>query len=363
MCVAAVQGAWLNRDMGYGPYPLANVGSALMWAGVLHLIFINVVIALIEAIALRVGWKSHFGLRFAVALIANFASAMLGLMLVWPERNWLADVMLDDLMLLGVRQYLVVLLAACFVLTLLVEVPIVLALARGVQNRLRLVIAAVIANSLSCAALAWFYAFASLLVLPPGLTAASLPEVASDPDAVVYWIDEQGRLAEGRLGGGEVAVGEQKLADDPTAELKLQAWADPASPIRLLLISPTTVRPLMEVTRSGELAALLRRRPLNGSGRFVDLQPTQGRPVRLEPVYASEHGLRIHTEKDTHVETDVWIVDVPGVRLVFEPTVILPDGQVVMAYGGRIVLYDSRTKRIAFIAKGRGPVVVPSAWR
>jgi hypothetical protein len=58
-----------------------------------------------------------------------------------------------------------------------------------------------------------------------------------------------------------------------------------------------------------------------------------------------------------------FAVEVPGYQHQSRTHVLLSDGQVVLTLGDSICLYDIETNRIALLAKGRGPVVVPSAWR
>lgn len=129
------QSSYLLPTLAIALFPstaLANAGTPLMWASMLHLIFGNAIIGVIEGSILSRLFKSPKPRSILIAIAANYASAWAGGYFVTSVLPTLPDLTIENL-----RYWFAVFVAAAFVVTLLIELPFFWLALRSQQRPLR----------------------------------------------------------------------------------------------------------------------------------------------------------------------------------------------------------------------------------
>ncbi len=112
----------------------ANAGTPLMWAGIMHLLFGNLIIGIIEGVILWKAFKLPYGRCFIFLILANYISAWLGGVLINNVIRNLLDVHLD---LYNTWFYFWSMVLVTFLLTLIIEWPFVAICFRGTEKWLK----------------------------------------------------------------------------------------------------------------------------------------------------------------------------------------------------------------------------------
>jgi hypothetical protein len=166
---------------------LANAGTAMMWMPLLHLSIGNIVIAVVEALLVWAVLRQCLIRCFWIMLVANYASAALGFFLRGRFNDLIAPVF-GEPDIFNANARLAAFAAAAFVLTLLVEAPFTLWLAKRAGRRVWWGFAALlIANAVSYTGLAVLYSRASAQTLLVTLTPVRTGQYVQGDDAYEIW--------------------------------------------------------------------------------------------------------------------------------------------------------------------------------
>jgi len=321
---------------------LANMGTPLMWAGYLHLMFGNAVLGVIEASLLLglFGPPRRFSV-YVVMVIANYASAWFGVTL----SNWPApEVTIENL-----RAWFVMCVAISFMLTIAIELPFVWWSLRGSRGGWRrAIVATLVLHAISYPALAgWYFAFSrtSLLTAFDVVAPAQLVPKSAH---VLLWVATDGqRVMRSDLAGspGEVVATlppEQRAAllvatsnDKGGADLSLRAWDDDRAPATVLLrdVGQIPHAPSARENGGADPGPIVRMIPWSYDGAFEVRDPNGGTTwVGLETPFVA------------------WNVRSP---------VVIESDLVLFELGSdQICLLQPSTRRIALLARGSRCVVV-----
>jgi len=135
----------------------ANAGTPLMWASILHLVFGNAIIGLIEGFIVAWKFKCSKWKTILILIAANYVSAWAGGLLV---AGGLAS--LPDITIQNIRFWFLAFLVAAFVVTILIEFPFFWLAMRSKGNSMRrTILATLIINVISYVFLFGWYWTAS----------------------------------------------------------------------------------------------------------------------------------------------------------------------------------------------------------
>ena len=341
----------------------ANAGTPLMWASVIHLVFGNAFIGLIEGILLswifkRPKWKS-----ILILIAANYASAWAGSYLTFISLNPLADITIENL-----RLWFLVFVIIAFLITLLIESPFFW-FALGSQKRTiqRVAKATLLIHGISYTVLlGWYW-------MPSGTTMMTQLEVvpASDllptePYALFYISPEGNQVLQSNLLGSKRMI----LCDVPShhkndrlfvrknmtdcCDLLIHLETDEMGGDREELIAPgfSKLAPIERRSAEGNLE-----KPEGTSFNFGPVPSLASKSDwEFRTGFWPIEGIRGENEKEGaefHFSLEIpfvaWevrnAIHIEGDRIVFQ----LGDNQ--------ICILAPESRRIALITRGKGPIV------
>ncbi|MBX3360617.1 MAG: hypothetical protein KF912_00190 [Phycisphaeraceae bacterium] len=353
----------------------ANAGTPLMWLGLLHLTIINLIIAGIEALILTVVARVAFGRALIASLIANYASALIGLFLLLP----LASESLDQVTALPIdaadsHMLRVILLA--FLATLVVEGPIFFLITRKRARPRRLVTAFLLAQLATYAALLWIYNDASNASATRLTRDHTMSFVPRGHPATVYYINH----ADGDLwrvgldGTGRERIGPIDLFSSPIPDGHTEyARFDPYYH-EILTVAATpnggenlvAVRDLGREQQSQTLIEDLGDSlgPRSSQIHHWDIFDTRPEDLRISHVqlgFTAYEGLRIFPNRTgSDPRLDSWSVayETPLAAWRITRITVLPGDLIVFELGDRqICVLDPRTRTLGVLAEGRSNLI------
>lgn len=293
----------------------ANVGTPLVWLQMSHLAVGNLLIGLGEGIVLWVAFRARLPLACGVMVTANYASAMAGMLLLVSMSVLFGAGgrplygILGPTPLYGLERALWLCGALVVAFTVLLEWPFC---ARALAPRKRLaaisLAASLVVNALSYAALAPLYRRASDMSL--------LHQVRRDPSLP---------------------------ASSPNKGWVTFEGPEGASRIRL------------DGTGLERLPAASTDQAVSGAGPGTDLRPEGQRTCKVRAYQVFAHGALVVEGSGGPLRL---ALETPFYQWRVGKPIVLPSDQVVYECGPQIVLLDIPTRRIAFLARGRSPVVV-----
>lgn len=351
---------------------LANTITPLMQANFVYLFVLNAVIGILEGALLK---RCFHGRRRAVwwMIAANYLSAWIGLIAL----GWLVEPHMDAF--LGSRPIerinlaATCVLAVSFVITLLVEGGMVyLATEPAKRSCGRTVLATLCVNAASYIVVcAWF--LWSSYSLPLNARISAMADLGHLPRGTLYWVAADGQVMARSLDVDEPAqTAGQVMQNDfvKPYQLRVERAEDSArvqvnaqySSIRYAnRVTPANLEPPdpLVLADAGPAIAfpgdywdqshMLRK-------SVLDVRPPDRRQSRVSFDWY-RHFLITDTPDGRHSHLCVGFATVEW--RMQEPT-ILPDDKIVFEWAGQIVLFDPRTRRLAFVALGTCPAFVPS---
>ncbi len=342
----------------------ANAGTPLMWAAMFHLVLGNAMIGLIEGLLLAWLFKCPKRKAIPILIAANYLSAWAGGLFVAGYLPSLVDVTIQN-----IRYWFLAFSCAAFVVTVLIEFPFFrFALGRGENRSRRTLKAALAVNGITCLLLFAWYWMASGTSMMSNLEVTSADEMDVPAPYVLYFISREGDQI-----------------------------------LRMDLNNPGSSRPISEVAAQHRNDRLFVR-PRNGQGFdllvFLDSDTREARTeARVLDDFSEQAPLewrisRDHSEKaegswfnfgpvptiaaesDWAFHTGFWPVEgigghnrKTGKRVHFSlelpfaawnvrnATQIDEDLVVAQLGNDQICMIDPVSKRIALIARGKGPIV------
>ncbi|MFO0835859.1 MAG: hypothetical protein U0638_12875 [Phycisphaerales bacterium] len=344
----------------------ANVGTPLMLIGCGHLVLGNLIIGLCEG-GLLSWWG---GVKYKAAALkmiaANYISGLLGWAVLPVLVRWV-DASFMDPPLYRAGLTLGVLVVVAFVLTVLVEWPLVLWSLQGSRRgRGARVAAGVWTQAASYAVLIPMYVSVSpMTLLTDYAVVRDVSGMAGGANGWVYYVDDRdGSVRRVRLDyAGDEKVGQ--VSDVNRHRRWEPLWARPEIDGSVSIVDGEDANAKIVATQaSGVVGARTDEYNPDGPSRVYAID------FRADPSHATysywalpdwESGLR-------RIESEPG--DSPNVRVTRELTfsnalmhwqagspVILPNGSVVFEFGDQIVIMDEQ-RRIGFLAIGSSPAVV-----
>ncbi|WP_414550765.1 hypothetical protein [Anabaena sp. CCY 0017] len=172
------------------PLPaLANAGTALLWAGIIHLLAGNGVIALIEARLLSKWFHTPHSKTISILILANYISAWVGLLSLERLSRNLATITIEN-----VHVWLYIFVALAFVMTLIIEYPFFWILFYKQQNSFAKALKATfIIHGISYLLLLVWYGWASQTSMLTQLDVVSASELQPREEYVLYFISAENK--------------------------------------------------------------------------------------------------------------------------------------------------------------------------
>jgi hypothetical protein len=338
----------------------ADVGTPLMFAELGHLLIGNLLIGIGEGIVIAALFRIPRRPAASTMVAANYFSAFVG---------GIGLVILSNLTISATiysgRQVLIAVLAASFVLTVLLEWPFIWKLLTGTPRRLRKsLLASLIAQTASYAVLVpWYLLGGSVSVYTQATPVRSLAFV-TNPGACVYYISVDGRsLMRCLLDGSEKRIVKPITQALPNDHLFAAKSASGDKWDLYLKSGPgyenqETLLP--NFAGCGQV-------PDRGESRWQYWPSWTGPAFDLRPDDERDwtFGVYLHPEEGLHARSasaggEFWLAF--GTPFMAWPTrcaTVLPGDEVVYQLGEQIIVFDAPTRKIALVAEGRGPLVVP----
>ncbi|WP_309400366.1 hypothetical protein [Cerasicoccus maritimus] len=166
----------------------ANAGTPLMWASMAHLVLGNALIGLGEGLLLAILFGGSKLRSILLLVAANYASAWAGGFLFAKHLpSW------TDITILNIQSWIVAFVILAFLITLLLEFPFVwFALRRSERKLSQTVMATIVVNIISYIALVGWYWMASGTTLLSDLEVVSFDDMAISEPCDLYFISLEG---------------------------------------------------------------------------------------------------------------------------------------------------------------------------
>jgi hypothetical protein len=350
---------------------MADAGSALLWTKAFHLLLGNAVFGAIEG--LLIAWLFRRPVLTCVGLLiaANYLSAWVSFILMYALSGLLS------LNLYNVWRWNWVLLALTFGLTLLLEWPFVAVSLKGAQHWLRKsLLATLLANCATYPVLVlmlWVFSNNSLAARAVPLSALQLPADVSvyyigQGDGDVYRIDLPSGRAQHERDLGSVD-GNDRLCVSPSQDrpgsYDLLAW----------LQNPHSFEGRLQLVKSGfsscaaplafyhDGKALWSEADNEERGTNMSMQcasrvgSAKDSPLYVSPELGDSHGLLGQREDGSFAFR--LAMDMPIAQWSACNVTHLPGDYIVFQLGeDQICIVEPKTRNVALLARGRGPVAV-----
>ena len=342
----------------------ANMGTPLMWAAALHLLFGNFFIGLLEGLLLGWFFKVRKLPAVGVMVLANYLTAWIGLRLM--------DVLIDSMGPVDFQNrwavfWLVV--VATYLITLLIEFPFVAALFFRRRNWVRkAIVGSLVVQTVSYGLLFGWYASVS------GATHSDhkdwvVPSAMDLPGEVtVYYISEYGEyvrvvslsdLSDHKCDMTEPFDWDVRLGVIPSASGTPGTWD--------IVVCDNVYHPRDRVVGSFRGIAAPLRRDMRAAGQpYRELVSFRIAAPRLHSAKESPWEFRVVdygrgiSGKHATTQRRAWVsFETPLHVWRISNATHLPGDTVLFQLGGdQICIYDPETKQIALLAKGWGPIAV-----
>jgi hypothetical protein len=344
-------------------FAFANAGTSLMWGTMLHLVFGNVFIGLIEGLLLSVFFHIKKWKAVLILILANYASAWAGMFLVHGiTSKW--DITIENL-----AFYFYLTVALSFLLTLVIEFPFFY-LGLDKTNRLTRSLKACIAiNIASYLVLFLYYGFcvgqgASIMT---DLKVVKQSQIAAPKGEALFYITPDNKnVIQKTLGKDDEKI-ISKIDISSAAVWRLKAQQDKGA-YDLYLSAPNEYRVVnSETEATSELIPLLK-----AIGRSALVENKQGyiEDPRLASAANNDwicdrsnhwnwaaQGINGHDKNSKLIFH--YAIEVPFIAWSVSNTVQFGNGLIVFQLGkDQICLLDPINKKIALVARGRSPFVV-----
>jgi len=346
----------------------ANAGTPLMWAGMLHLVFGNLIIGIAEGILLAKFFSLRTGKCIGLMILANYLSAWLGGLII---ANGIAKALPMGLYTAWPLLWLMVLVT--YLLTLFLEFPFVALAFRGDSMwRLKSVRASLFVQSISYAALFGWYWLASGTSLYTKTEVVELSSISLPEKVLVYFISgNDGDVYEGALRKANW----KKICDLNSSRRNDRLFVKPSDTQTnswdLMARLETDEHRKPKIVTVEERFAVV----AAPSWRSTNTDPPQyegswfnfGQVPKLGDAQSSSwefwsgfwpiEGLRgAQTNSGQRVH---FSLETPFVSWSVRNATHLPTDKVLLQLGDdQICVYDPKTKQIALLTQGRGPIAV-----
>lgn len=347
---------------------LANAGTPLMWAGMLHLVFGNLLIGLLEGYLLAKIFGLHKGKSIGILILANYFSAWVGGLFL---RGAIVRALPLDLYNAWFFFWAMVVLT--YLMTLVLEFPFVaLAFRRNPQWLRKSIRGSLVIQTVSYLLLFGWYWLASGTSLYTRMEIVQLSAMSLPEKVLMYFIAaDDGNVYRMRLPTAERHKVFDLASTDANDRLFVRASSENSNRWDLVarLVAEDRRNPKL-ITIEGAFAA-----EAAPSWRSAHTDPPQeedswfnfGQSARLDTAKNSQwefwsgfwpieglRGTQTNTGEQVHFsfETPFGAWNVRNATLLPSDKVLFQMGQ------DQICIFDPTAKRVALVTKGRGPVAV-----
>lgn len=350
---------------------LADVGTPLMWAGMLHLLIGNAVIGVVEGIVIARIFKVKTISSILIMVLANYVSMIAGSAMVLLISNAFERFVT----IYSAMLYIYLFLFISFVLSVLLEWPFCYWILKKLQHvKKKAWQASVIAQFISYAVIVPLYFYSSgLTLITDCRIEKSLSFVKSNPWVYYLSIDNHD-LKRIRLDGSVVQkVKEIEGISNVSARLFVKSseagdrwdlWAvdrqaDGELTEMLLIrgIGGKDIAGEVEPFRGWNGSLAEKERDTWSNMGIADFRALEDRDWKVNVGVWAAQGLHARSEKEAK---DFYVaMETPFVQWIIRNVTILPQDQFVFSLGtNQIVVMDLKTRKIGLLAFGHGPVVV-----
>jgi len=340
----------------------ANVGTPLMWAGMLHLVIGNALIGIIEGLLISKIFKAKKRRAIRIMILANYVSMAAGSFIVGFTGHFLSNF----LTIYWIHLFLIASFVAVFLLTVLLEWPFcywilrVDAVARKQSFR-----SSLYAQILSYALLIPFYFLASGTSLLLNVKIQrDLSFAGTNP--WVYFINENGRSVDRIQLSGRA---KEKVADVSANSEYARLFPKKAESGKWdLWLKDRKEGEKNEQIKIFDGFSKEMAQPTRGDGQViegqmdswfnfgvVDYRETDKRQWKVRAGFWAIEGFLAENEKEG--KSFYIALETPFVQWYIRNVTILPGDQVVFQMGDQIVLLDIESHKMGLVTKGRGPLV------
>jgi hypothetical protein len=167
---------------------MANSGTPLMWASVLHMAFGNAIIGVIEGLLLAWIFKCPKKRSILILIVANYVSAWVGRVFVVDYLTSLQDITIESILF-----WFMALVGVAFFVTLLIEFPFFWFALRSRERPFRQALKAIpLIHGISYALLFWWYWSASGTSMMTRLQVTSPNEITLTEPYHLYYLSSAG---------------------------------------------------------------------------------------------------------------------------------------------------------------------------
>ncbi|MHC4215913.1 MAG: hypothetical protein ACYSWP_21395 [Planctomycetota bacterium] len=343
---------------------LANVGTPFIWAHAFHLYLGNAIIGIVEGMIIARTFKLKKSVCVGVMILANYFSAAMGILFI----SHLVDKSMR-LSLYNAWGRIWILVLFMYVATIAFEWPFILFVLRKVKSALRKsLLACFLVQTISYVCIFGWYWLASGTTLYTDMDIVQPSEISFGQNVTVYFIGEDGDV--------------YSIEDSAMAAVKVFDLNSVHMNDRLVLEmsdeDPNIWRMigyLEAVTHRKSRRVLIRE---GFSSEVVPSWPDGGYERQLKFGTMANFG-RVpklgQKQSDWEFWCDFWALGMSGenkenkkLKFSFETpfgawfvrnATVLPDDKVIFQLGSdQICILEPESKKVALIARGRGPVVI-----
>lgn len=194
-----------------GQCAYANMGTALMWVEMLHMVYGNFVIGVLEGLILAFAFRLSKWKTIVLLILANYASAFAGHKLLMAGVTSRIDITIENM-----RFWYWALMLIAFVLTLLIELPFFAIAMRKLDRKwLKIPVAVLVMHGISYALMLAYFGSYSRTSLLTDFEAVPVREIASPAGYTLRYVTRDGQtvIQEGFTPGSTTAVADTKSTD------------------------------------------------------------------------------------------------------------------------------------------------------
>ncbi len=335
----------------------ANAGTALIWAGVLHMVFGNALIGLLEGGILARLFKLNSTECILVMILANYFSSWAGLFLNTTITNHLS------LNLYNAWFWFWAMVGFAYLTTLILEWPFILFCFRGSPNRFRQsLLGNLIVNSISYVLLFGWYWTASGKGLYHNANIVQPSQMAMPTNGIVVFISAtNGDVCSLDLATRKCEKTFELVSADKDDRLLVRPSKFGTNSWDIIERSKSIL-----VSSNLSVVAKMTWRDSNGGseagtmfdfGEATKLGAAENSDWNFRTGFWPVEGLRGKNSKTGEV---IWAsLETPFVSWIARAATQLPGDYVVFQLGpDQICMLEISTKKIALLSRGYGPVVI-----
>ena len=339
---------------------LANTGTPLMWATMLHLFLGNALIGLLEGLLLSWLFKAPKRRSVPILISANYVSASAGVFLFSSKITPFPDLTIET-----IGPWLVALVLIAFVITALFEYPFFWFILRKTERTGTVLKATLAVNGISYVLLVAWYWMASGTSMITRLSVAPVGELVPAGDYFLYYVTPDGQhVIHSNLAGNQRNEIQAAHAFDRDDRLLVRPHG--TDRFDLLLLTQGDQEQKEQIISENTSGSA----PFEEGLKNAPSHPPYGTWFNFGPVlsFVPQSPWKFSTgfwAGEGIIGTDAkgrkirFSIETPFVSWIVRNATQIEDTLVVFQLGNdQICLLDTESKRIALLARGKGPAVI-----